>query len=129
MKVQTFKNMKGLIHGQDPKRIGCDKEGILRIGSAEIHITPEEDAILPVLFNGCTGYYKATFTDSEGQVYELDKVQVNGGRIVPPTQTAVELMELRHRLDEMEEKYDRLSEQLRELSNIFDTNSLNFLIN
>ena len=129
MRVQLFKNMKGLIHGADAKRIGCDKEGILRIGTAEIRITPKEDAIMPVLFNGCAGDYKATFTDILGHVYELDKVEVRGGRIVPPTQTAVELMELRHRLDEMEEKYDRLSEQLRELSNIFDTNSLNFLIN
>lgn len=128
MKIQTFNNMKGLIHGVDAKRIGCEKQGILRIGQTEIHITPEEDAILPLLFNGCTGDYKATFTDSIGQVYELDKVQVKGGRIVPPTQTAVELMELRHRLDEMEEKYNRLCEQFSELSAIFDTNSLNFLI-
>jgi hypothetical protein len=128
MKVQTFKNMKGLIHGADSKRIGCDKEGILRIGAAEIHITPEEDAIMPVLFNGCTGYYKAAFTDSEGQVYELDKVQVRGGRIVPPSDTAVELMELRCRLDEMEDECVRLQKQIDFLSGIFDTNSLNFLI-
>ena len=129
MKIQTFKNMKGLIHGADAKRIGCDKEGILRIGATEIHITPDEDAIMPVLFNGCTGDYKATFTDILGQVYELDKVEVRGGRIVPPTQSAVELMELRHRLDEMEEEFERMQDKLRALSNIFDTNSLNFLIN
>lgn len=129
MKIQTFKNMKGLIHGADAKRIGCDKEGILRIGAAEIHITPEEDAVLPVLFNGCTGDYKATFTDTLGHGYELDKVEVRGGRIVPPTQTAVEFMELRHRLDEMEDECGRLQKQIDMLANIFDTNSLNFLIN
>ena len=128
MKIQTFKNMKGLIHGADAKRIGCDKEGTLRIGTAEIHITPSEDAILPVLFNGCTGDYKATFTDILGQVYELDKVVVRGGRIVPPTNSAVEFMELRHRIDELEEECDRLNDKFRELSAIFDTNSLNFLI-
>jgi hypothetical protein len=128
MRIQTFKNMKGLIHGADPKRIGCDKEGILRIGTAEIRITPEEDAIMPVLFNGCTGDYKATFTSALGHVYELDKVQVKGGRIAPPSQTAVELSELRHRLDEMEDESVRLQERLEVLSNIFDTNSLNFLI-
>lgn len=129
MKVQTFKNMKGLIHGADAKRIGCDKEGILRIGAAEIHITPEEDAIMPVLFNGCTGDYKATFTDTLGNVYEVDKVQVKGGRIVPPTQTAMEFMELRCRIDSLEEECGRLQKQIEMLSNIFDTNSLNFLIN
>ena len=128
MKVQTFKNMKGLIHGADAKRIGCDMEGILRIGAAEIHITTNEDAIMPLLSNGSAGEYKATFTDMLGQVYDLDKVQVRGGRLVPPTQSAVELMELRHRLDEMEDKYERLSDRLDMLANIFDTNSLNFLI-
>lgn len=128
MKIQTFKNMKGLIHGADPKRIGCDREGVLNIGQTEIRISPDEDSVMPVLFNGCTGYYGATFTDANGHVYELDKVEVRGGRIVPPSQTAVEMMELRFRLDYMEDEFDRLYEQFRELSNIFDTNSLNFLI-
>ena len=128
MKIQTFKNMKGLIHGADPKRIGCDIEGILRIGTTEVRISPDEDSVMPVLFNGCTGHYKATFTNTLGHVYELDKVEVRGGRIVPPSQTAVEFSELRHRLDDMEDEFDRLHEKFRELSNIFDTNSLNFLI-
>lgn len=128
MKIQTFNNMKGLIHGADARRIDCDKEGILRIGTVEIHVSPGGDSVLPLLFNGCTGNYKATFTDLLGQVYDLGKVQVRGGRVLPPTPTEAELMDLRYRLDEMEEKYNLLSEQLRELSNIFDTNSLNFLI-
>lgn len=128
MRVQTFKNKKGLIHGRDPKRIGCDLEGVLRIGDAEIHIHPDEDSVMPVLFNGCTGCYNATFTDSLGHVYELDKVEVRVGRIVPPAQTAVELSELRHRLDEMEDECARLNERINMLANIFDTNSLNFLI-
>lgn len=28
MKLQTFNNKKGLIYGNDPKRIGCDIEGM-----------------------------------------------------------------------------------------------------
>ena len=39
MRIQTFKNMKGLIHGGDPKRISCDKSGVLKIGTTEIAIT------------------------------------------------------------------------------------------
>ena len=121
MRVQLFKNMSGLVYGGDPKRIGCDREGVLKIGTTEINITPNEDAILPLLFNGISGDYRATFTDKDGQVYELEKVAVRAGRVAPPPPTAVELMELRLRADEAEDK-------IRELEGIFDTNSLNFLI-
>lgn len=121
MKITTFKNMKGLIHGGDPKRIGCDKAGVLKIGKALINISPGEDSIMPLLFNGCTGDYDATFTTSDGVEYKLEKVAVRDGWIKPPPPTTVELMELRLRADKAEEK-------LEELSNIFDTNSLNFLI-
>ena len=121
MKITTFKNMKGLIHGSDPKRIGCDREGVLKIGSTEINISPKEESILPLLFNGASGDYKATFTDKLGQVYKLKKVSVRAGRIAPPPPTTVEIMELRYRADAAEEK-------IRELEGIFDTNSLNFLI-
>ena len=121
MKITTFNNMKGLIHGSDPKRIGCDKAGVLKIGKVEINIIPDEDSIMPLLFNGATGDYNATFTDKEGRVYNLEKVAVRGGWIQPPPPTTVELMELRYRADKAEEK-------IEELSNIFDTNSLNFII-
>ena len=129
MRVQTFRNMKGLIHGSDPKRIGCDKDGTLKIGTVEVIISHEAESIMPLLFNGCSGDYKATFTTKDGKVYELERVAVRGGRISPPPQTAVELMELRVRADELEATCDSLMEQIRELRNIFDTNSLNFLIN
>lgn len=128
MTIQTFKNGKGLIHGTDPKRIGCDKGGVLKVGNTEISISPGTESIMPVLFNGCTGEYKATFTDERGTVYDLAKVTVREGRIVPPPQTAVEFMELRCKLDSLEEMCNGMQEQIRELSNIFDTNSLNFLI-
>jgi hypothetical protein len=121
MKIQTFRDKKGLIYGSDPKRIGCDKAGVLKIGKAEIAITPGEDSIMPMLFNGCSGDYDATFTTSDGEVYKLEKVAVRGGWIQPPPPTTVELMELRCRADAAEER-------LEELSSIFDTNSLNFLI-
>ena len=128
MKIQTFKNMKGLIHGADPKRIGCEREGVLKIGTVEINISPKEDALLPLLFNGATGDYKATFTDKGGNVYELEKVAVRSGRIAPPSPTAVEIMELRCRADAAEGECEALRKKIRELEGIFDTNSLNFLI-
>lgn len=129
MKIQTFNNGRGLIYGNDPKRIGCDISGTLTIGTANIFIPHNAEAILPVLCNGCTGEYKATFTSDSGIVYELEKVTVRGGRILPPPQTAVEFMELRCRAEALEAECEDLREKIRELSNIFDTNSLNFLIN
>jgi hypothetical protein len=120
--------MKGLIYGADSRRIGCDKEGTLAIGGTEIRISPEAESVMPLLFNGCTGDYKATFTDKDGKVYELEKVAVRGGRILPPPQTTVELMELRVRADNLEKGYAALQEEMRDLRNIFDTDSLNFLI-
>lgn len=128
MKIQTFRNMKGIIHGSDPMRIGCDRPGILKIGNAEIKVTNGEDAILPSLFYGATGDYDATFTDEHGKVYTLAKVAVRGGRILPPSPTAVEMMELHCRADEAEAERDALRERVYELEHIFDTNSLNFLI-
>lgn len=128
MKIQTFKNMTGLLHGSDDRRVDCDMEGILKIGTAEIHVIPGGDSILPALFNGCTGNYKASFTDTQGNVYDLDSVQIRGGRVVPPPQTAVEFMELRTRTDALEDECARLNERINILAQIFDTDSLNFLI-
>lgn len=128
MKITTFKNMKGLIHGSDPKRIGCDKAGVLKIGNTEVTVSPGADSIMPLLYHGATGDYEATFTDNHGKVYRLDKVAVRGGRIAPPPPTAVEIMELRCRADAAEDECEALREKIRELENIFDTNSLNFLI-
>jgi hypothetical protein len=101
--------------------MGCDRGGILKIGNTEIPISKDEDSIVPLLFGGLSGDYRATFTDSWGNIYELDKVAVRGGRIAPPPSTTVELMELRYRVDELEDKVEFLGK-------IFDTNSLNFLI-
>lgn len=127
MRVQLFKNAKGLIHGSDPKRIGCDREGTLKIGSVEVNISEGEDAVMPVLANGAVGVYNATYT-TRFETYDLGKVTVRGGKIVPPDPTEVELMELRCRVEHLEAENADLREKHRELSNIFDTNSLNFLI-
>lgn len=127
MTITTFKNMKGLIHGKDPKRISCDTEGVLKIANTSLEVTAGE-SILPTLINGGTGEYDATFTDSSGQVYDLGKVTIRGGRIMPPPPTDVEIMDLRCRADTAEDERDALREKVTELEHIFDTNALNFLI-
>jgi hypothetical protein len=128
MKLQVFKNMRGLIHGADPKRIECDKAGVLKIGTTEIIIVPGKPSIMPNLFHGADGNYDGTFTASDGSVYHLEKVAIRGGWITPPPPLVAEIMELRCRLDEAEDERDSLREKITELENIFDTDSLNFLI-
>ena len=125
MKITLFKNGKGLIHGDDPKRISCDKDGVLKIGNTDVIVSGT--SIMPLLFHGVTGDYKATFT-SGGEVWELEKVAVRSGWIAPPSQTTLELMELRCRAEEAEAELELLRGKIRELAEIFDTNSLNFLI-
>ena len=128
MTLQTFNNLTGLIHGKDNKRISCDKEGVLKIGATEISISPGTEAVMPVLFNGWTGSSKATFTENGGEVYDLGLVAFKAGRIVNPRPEIVEIAELRARGDILEQEVKSLWESIKELRNIFDTNSLNFLI-
>jgi hypothetical protein len=128
MTITTFKNMKGLIHGKDPKRIDSAVEGVLKIGSTEINVSPLGESIMPLLYHGATGDYEATFTDKDGRVFHLSKVAVRGGRIAPPPATEVEIMELRCRADELQDKCDALERENERLGKIFDTDALNFLI-
>lgn len=128
MRIQLFKNNKGLIHGSDKMRIGSDIAGTLVIGSVAIIIPPNEEAVLPSLYNGVTGEYHATFTSALGNEYDLGKVQVKGGRLVPPAPIAVELAELRNKVEVLEAECEALREENIRLAGIFDTNSLNFLI-
>ena len=128
MKLTIFKNRKGMIHGSDPKRISCDTKGLLKIGQALIDLTRGDEQIMPMLFNGADGDFEATFVAEDGSVYAIEKVAVRGGRISPPPPPAVEIMELRCRADAAEEECAELRKRIHDLENIFDTNSLNFLI-
>ena len=128
MRIQLFKNNKGLIHGSDKMRIGCDISGTLVIGSVAVIIPADEEVVLPSLYNGVTGEYHATFTSALGNEYDLGRVQVKGGRLVPPTPIAVELAELRCKVEVLEAECEALKEENNRLAHIFDTNSLNFLI-
>ena len=121
MILTLFNNQKGLIHGPDPKRLGCDLAGVLRIGKTEIKLAQGEESVMPMLFQGSTGNYPATFEAENGVIYNLEKVSVRAGLIQPPPPTVVDVMELRCRLD-------RAEERLTYLDGIFDTNALNFII-
>ena len=128
MIIQLFNNGKGLIHGEDNKRIHCEFGGTLKIGAAEFKIEAGNDNVMPSLFNGATGHFNATFTTIWGGQYILERVNIKGGRIVSPSHTSVELMELRCKTECLEDRCASLEAKVNELSNIFDTDALNFLI-
>lgn len=128
MNIQLFMNKKGIIYGDDPKRITCDSEGLLKIGDAEIDVTPHKECIMPALFYGASGRFGATYL-TNGELYELGEVVVRKGRIEPPSSQTVEIMALHFRADEAEKERNLLKKEVEELKEIFDTNSLNFLIN
>lgn len=128
MNIQLYLNHKGLIYGGDAKRICCEKQGILTIGENEIAVSANEDCVMPLLFYGASGDYDATFKTAKGEVYNLEKVAVRKGRILSPPSTAVKLMELHCRADSAEKERDAMKKDIEDLRNIFDTNSLNFII-
>lgn len=128
MKITTYKNLKGIVHGKNQKRITCALSGTLLIGSTEVKIVSGEEAIMPLLFHGATGDYDATFAADNGNVYNLGKVAVRGGRIAPPTAVEVELMELHCRADIAESEREALEKRVFILEHLFDTDALNFLI-
>lgn len=128
MKIQLFNNRTGLIHGRDLKRINSEVDGVLKIGNTDINVFADGESIFPLLFNGATGDYVATFTDCNGVCYSLDKVRVRHGRIIPPTPIMVELMELKCRAETSEAAIEALQKEVISLGKIFDTNSLNFII-
>lgn len=128
MKIQLFLNHKGLLYGGDSKRVTSQVDGTLKIGNTDITVKANQDCVLPLLFYGASGDYDALFTTTKGEVYNLEKVAVRSGRVIPPPASTVELMELHCRADQAELDREKIWEKIEELDNIFDTNSLNFLI-
>ncbi len=96
MKIILFNNSKGLISGEDPQIIECERSGVLRIGNEEIKITSGEHSIMPLLFEGRTGDYGATFTTPTRRVWDLGNVTVREGQIHPHALNEEELIALQN---------------------------------
>ena len=127
MNIQLFLNKKGLIYGNNPNRIKCDVDGTLTIGGSQIAVKSKEDCVLPTLFYGASGEFDATFITKDG-VYDLGNVAVRNGRISSPPSYMLELMELHCEADHAKIERDAIKKDIKELQEIFDTNSLNFII-
>ena len=128
MIIQLFNNKNFLIHGDDNKRLICERAGTLRIGNTEIPIKANEECVLPSLFFGASADFKTTFTTVDGVEYDGGKVSVRCGRVLAAPSERVEIMGLHVRCDEAEKRLKYVEEELDILKRIFDTNSLNFII-
>lgn len=129
MHIQTFNNGTGVIFGDDIKRICAKADGVLTICGTNISVTKETPSVLPVLGYGSTGRYPAIFSPSDSEtIYDLGYITISKGRIVPVSDVEAKIAELQSRADEDDREISLLKQKIEELSNIFDTNSLNFLI-
>ena len=128
MRIQTFTNKKGLIWGDDPLHVECDKSGVLKIGTNKIDVVADVSTPLPILCGGYSCPALATFTTEDGAIYNLRNVHIKAGRLTPPPEDVVTSMELMLQIEDLFRISTRLNERIEELSKIFDTNSLNFLI-
>lgn len=128
MKIALYNNKRGIIYGNDAKRISCDVAGVLQIGDTSVWLSPGGDEIMPLLFHGATGTHSATFTTSEGEVYKLESIMAKAGRITAPSEVEAKIMELHCALDIANDMIADLQNRCRVLEGIFDTNALNFLI-
>lgn len=125
MKIHLFNDKTGVIGGFSPYTLRSDKDGLLKIGGKVINILPDTPAKIPPLTDDT---YNAVFESADGITYDLGRITIhNGGVVASKTYTAREI-ELRHALDKAENKIAELIERVDALENIFDTNSLNFLI-
>lgn len=128
MKITLFSNKTGLIHGDDPRHIHCVLPGILTIGKTTVRITADDGDLFPNLFNGCSLEHLATYHADDGTVYDLGKLIIRRGWICNPSPMQLEVMDLRCQLEEAKAEREDIRARIKELSEIFDTNSLNFLI-
>lgn len=128
MIIQLFNNKNFLIYGDDNKRLTCDRSGTLRIGNTDIPVTANEECVLPALFFGASADFKATFTTLDGVEYDGGKISIRSGRVLAAPSEKIEMMTLHVRCDEAEKRLKKAEEDLERLKNIFDTNSLNFII-
>ena len=128
MKIQLFLDKTGFIHGTDTGKITASADGFLTIGKDKIELKANEIKTVPNLMRGGSGICKTQFETLDGDIYSLNNVVVRGGRIAPPSAATLDIMELKLRADKAEIECREMREKIHELENIFDTNSLNFLI-
>jgi hypothetical protein len=128
MIIQLFNNKNFLVHGEDNKRLTCERSGTLRIGNTEIPVKANEENILPPLFFGASADFKASFVTADGDIYEGGKVSVRSGRLLSAPPEKVEMMELHIRCDEAEKRQKENRKDIDMLKKLFDTNSLNFIM-
>lgn len=125
MRIHLFNDRNAVLYGYNPHNLISDKPGTLNVGSKVIRVS--SDNAIPFT-NVHDGTYMASFVSDDGIAYDIGRVTVhNGGIITNRTYTEREI-ELKHALDRAEDKISELVEKVNVLENIFDTNSLNFLI-
>lgn len=112
MKLTIFDNKKGLVRGKNSSCIISEYGGVLKIGNSSIQIAARNMTALPILCDGQTGEFEATFTDENGNVYNLFNVNLADGIIVQPSAEYEELGVLHKRINFISKRIKYLSDEL-----------------
>ena len=128
MTITLFNNFRGLVHGKFADIIAVPFGGTLKIGDSIVRIKARTKTELPLLCDGQTGEFEATFTDEYGKVYTLFNVNLVDGRIVPPSAELEELGRLYKKANAYNPIIEQYIQQKQEAINALNKHPLKSLI-
>ena len=126
MKLHLFKNGIAVLHGLDAARVQTDVSGTLIIGTHEIAVEEGSYVKLPAIEDA---YATVRFVAADEKEYRSDGYRTVNGRIVADSRYTARELEFMHRLDELEDTCEKLTERIVDLEDRYSSEILGFLIN
>ena len=128
MILTLFNNNRGMIRRDNPRRLISAYGGILKIGDSIVTIQAKTQTELPILCDGQTGEFAATFTDENGKVYNLFNVHLVDGRIATPSAELEQFVSLYIKAQSCDRMIERLQQEKQEAINALNNHPLKYLI-
>ena len=128
MILTLFNNNKGVVQYSASNQVTCVRRGVLKIGDSTVTIKAKTPTELPILCNGKTGEFEATFTDEHGKVYKLLNVYLVDGRIALPSAEFQEFVNLYKKANANNSIEGQYNQQKQEAINALNKHPLKSLI-
>ena len=125
MIIHLFKNGSAMITGKNTRTVSTVPEasGVLDLGETKIRVDGacelEEELI--------DGMRSASFTGDDGKVYAIGTVTLRHGRAVSLNAESDFVIDILHRMEGLEEKYDELSDKYQKLKAKVEYDSIGFI--
>lgn len=123
-----FNNSKGIVQYDESNKLASAHAGVLKIGDGIVTIQAKTQTELPILCNGKTGEFAATFTDENGKVYNLFNVHLVDGRIAAPSAELEQFVSLYIKAQSCDRMIERLQQEKQEAINALNNHPLKYLI-